>query len=64
MHEIIHGVEIAVENNEILIIRDVINVYNMVVEGGEDNRVYSSIRKWMKKCLLKHIPDKICRQRK
>ena len=59
MQEIIGGVEIALENNEILTIRHVINTYKMKVleEGGEDDRVYSSVRKWMKKCLLKHIPD-------
>ena len=59
MHEIIHGVELALKNNGVLTIRDVINVYKLKVveEGGEDNRVYSSIRKWMKKCLFIHIPD-------
>ena len=43
----------------VLTIRDVINVYKEKLneEGDEDSRVYSSVRKWMKKCLLKHIPD-------
>ena len=59
MYEIIHGVEISLEKSEVLTIREVINVYKEKLneEGGEDNRVYSSVRKWMKKCLLKHIPD-------
>ena len=59
MYEIIHGVEISLEKSEVLTIHDVINVYKEKLneEGGEDNRVYSSVRKWMKKCLLKHIPD-------
>ena len=58
MYEIIHGVEISLEKSEVLTIRDVINVYKEKLnEGGEDDRVYSSVRNWMKKCLLKHIPD-------
>ena len=58
MYEIIHGVEISLEKSEVLTICDVINVYKEKLnEGGEDNIVYSSVRKWMKKCLLKHIPD-------
>ena len=38
LHEIIHGVE----NNGILTIPDVMNVYKMKVveEGGEDNRLF------------------------
>ena len=59
MYEIIHGVEISLEKSEVLTICDVINVYKEKLneQGGEDNRVYPSVRKWIKKCLLKHIPD-------